>query len=100
MLPQTGQTIHWSELPPAEPGSPLAAEWETYRREVGRLLAEGHEGKVALIKGDEVVGIYDTWLAAREAGLDRYPREVHMIHPILPREPVIRGPIRFFSCPR
>ena len=45
MLPQTAQTIHWSELPPAEPGSPCAAEWETFRRELGRLLAEGHEGK-------------------------------------------------------
>ena len=100
MLPQTAQTIHWSELPPAEPGSPLAAEWETYRREVGRLLAEGHEGKVALIKGDEVVGIYDTWIAAREAGLQRYLQEAHMVHPILTREPVIRGPIRFFLCPR
>jgi hypothetical protein len=41
-------TIHYSQLPPAEPGSRIAREWETYRREVGRLLAEGHEGRFLL----------------------------------------------------
>jgi hypothetical protein len=36
---------------------PLETEAETYRREVGRLLAEEHAGRHALIKGDEVVSI-------------------------------------------
>jgi hypothetical protein len=93
MLPQTAQTIHWSELPPAEPGSPCATEWETFRREVGRLLAEGHEGKFALIKGNEIVGIYDTWEAGQEAGLERYLLDAHLIQPILTREPILRGPM-------
>ena len=98
MLPETGQTIHWSELPPAEPGSPCAEEWETFRREVGRLLAEGDEGKFALIKGNEIVGIYDTWDAARQAGLDRFLLEPHMVRPILSKEPVIHGPHLYRSC--
>src|SRR5262245_61693249 len=94
MFPQTEQTISWKELPPSQPDSPLAREWETYGREVGRLLAEGLEGKCALIKGDDIVGIFDSWDQAREAGLKRYLLDVHMVRPILSREPVLRGPIR------
>ncbi len=94
-FPQTAKTIPWNELPPADPNSPLAAEWETYRREVGRLLAEGKEGKVALIKGDEIIGIYDTWDEAKRVGLERFLLEPHTVRPILSREPVIRGPLSF-----
>jgi hypothetical protein len=100
MLPQTAPTIHWSELPPAEPGMACAAEWETFRRELGRLLAEGHEGKFMLVKGDEVVGIYDTWEAGREAGVKRYLLDAHLVQPILTWHPVIRGPMGSLICPR
>jgi hypothetical protein len=93
-FPQTSQTIPWTELPPADPNSPLAAEWETYRREVGPLLAEGQEGKFALIKGEEIIGIYETWDEARRAGLEKYLLEPHTARPILSREPLIRGPLR------
>jgi hypothetical protein len=100
MFPQSANTIPWTELPPANPNSPLAAEWETYRREVGRLLAEGLEGKHALIKGDQIIGIYETWDEARQAGLDKFLLQPHTVRPILSREPVIRGPLfRFIrSC--
>ena len=47
---------------------PLEREAETYRREVGRLLAEGHAGRHVLIKGDEVVSIWDTQRNALQAG--------------------------------
>lgn len=94
-FPQTARTIPWTELPPANPSSPLAAEWETYRREVGRLLAEGQEGKYALIKGDEIIGIYETWDEARRVGLAKYLLQGHIVRPILSREPVIRGPLSF-----
>jgi hypothetical protein len=99
-FPQTTRTLPYTELPPAQPGDRLAQEWETYRREVGRLLAEGLEGKVAIIKGDEIVGIYDTWEEARAAGLEKYLLESHMLRPILSREPLIRGPLflRSFPC--
>lgn len=91
-FPKSARTIHWTELPPAEPNEVLAAEWETYRREVGRMLVEGKEGKFALIKGDDLIGIYDTWDEARRVGLEKYLFEAHMVHPVLEREPVIRGP--------
>src|SRR5437868_3856214 len=45
-------TIPCTELPEAKPDSPLYHEWNYYRREVGRLLAEGQEGRFVLIKGE------------------------------------------------
>ena|SRR5438132_1613739 len=98
MFPRTSQTIPWSDLPPANPGSLLAAEWETYRSEVGHLLEQGLEGKFVLIKGKQIVGVFDTWDAARQAGLEKYLLQPHMIHPILSQEPVLRGPSIFRSC--
>jgi hypothetical protein len=82
--------IHYAELPPANPGESLAEEWNTYRGQVGRWLAEGHEGRHVLIKGEEVIGIYDTWEEAREVGLNRYLLEPFFVHPIRAEEPHLR----------
>lgn len=82
-------TIHWSELPPATPGAG-AEEWETYRREVGRLLAEGREGQWALIKNSEIVGF---WTAEEEAiveGCRRFYPQVFLVHQIQERERLLK----------
>jgi hypothetical protein len=50
-------------------------EIATYLRELPRLLAEGQEGRHALIKGDEIIGIWDKRSEASEAGRDRYGLE-------------------------
>jgi hypothetical protein len=91
-LPYTGETIPYTELPPSAPGSQIDVEWEFYRREVGRLLAEGHEGKFVLIKGEAVIGFYDTWEAAYRAGVERYLRQGFMVHQVRSREPLLRLP--------
>src|SRR5436305_1752930 len=83
-------TIHYSELAPAAPGSQLAAECETYRREVGRLIGEGHEGKWVLIKGDEIIGIFDAERQALEVRAERFFRQPVLVRQILAREPVLR----------
>jgi hypothetical protein len=82
--------IHYSELAPAAPGNPLAVEWETYRRQVGRLIEEGHEGKWVLIKGEEIVGLFDTQEQALAAGSERFLLQPKLIHRVLTREPVRR----------
>src|SRR5262245_50366644 len=82
-------TIHYSELAPAPPGSALAAEWETYRREVGRLIAEGHKGKWVLIKGEEIIGLFDTQEQAHTAGSRRFLLEPKLVHHVLSHEPVL-----------
>lgn len=88
--PRKPPTIHYTELPPSEPGSALAEEWETYRREVGRLLAEGHEGRHVLIKGREIMGIWDTLKEAFAAADQRFPLQPFLVHQIQERERILR----------
>ena len=58
--PYEPATIPYAELPAPQADGPNALEWNFYRREVGRLLAEGQEGKFILIKGEDIIGIWDT----------------------------------------
>jgi hypothetical protein len=82
--------VHYTELPEAKPGEPLAEEWNTYRREIGRWLAEGLEGRHVLIKGEEVIGIFDTAEGAQREGLTRYVLQPFFVHPIRTEEPYLR----------
>src|SRR5262245_2142437 len=55
-LPPTERpTVPYTELPAPRADSQLFQEWNCYRREVGRLLAEGQEGRFVLIKGEQIV---------------------------------------------
>jgi hypothetical protein len=85
------QTIHHADLPAAPSGAVLAQEWDTYRRELARLLAEGHEGRFVLIKGRQVLAVYDAWATAREAGLRLYLREPFLVRQVCAEEPVLRA---------
>jgi hypothetical protein len=73
--------LHYTELP-ATPSGRHDPEWETYRREVGRLIAEGYEGKHILIKNETIIGIYDTDGEAKTEGYRRYLREGFLVHQI------------------
>jgi hypothetical protein len=89
--PVRSNVIHYTELPPMPPGGLLDVEYEFYRREVGRLLAEGHEGKHVLIKGEEIIGIYNTDREALDAGYERFPgRTGFFVRQILTRERMLR----------
>jgi hypothetical protein len=85
--------IHFTELPLDDSNGPLAREWNLYRREVGRLMAEGQQGRFVVIKGEEIVGIFEDWAAARVEGLKRFVREPFFVHEIREVEPhlYIRG---------
>jgi hypothetical protein len=91
------RTIHHSQLPEAPADQPLAVEWGTYRQSVARLLSGGHEGEFVLIKGEEIIGLYDTWECAREAGLRLYLCEPFMVHRVCTYEPLLR--LRGYSLP-
>lgn len=84
--PKERPTIHYTELPPAKPGEEFAEEWETYRREVGRLLAEGNEGRYILIKGSQIIGIWDTQKEAFAVADQRLPLQSFFVHQIRERE--------------
>lgn len=97
MNEQHRPTLHHSQLPEAPAGDVLNVEWNTYRLEVARLLAEGHEGEFVLIKGREIVGAYESWAAAREVGLRLYLRAPFLVHRVCAEEPVLR--LRGYSLP-
>lgn len=96
--PYEPQTVHYTELPDGPSDSPLYQEWNFYRREAGRLLAEGQEGRWLLIKGENIVGIWDTHDEAKAVALERYLMQPCLIHQIRSREPVLRGSSRMWRC--
>jgi hypothetical protein len=92
MEPADPWTIHYSELQPFRDAGPLTVEWDFYRREVGRLLAEGNEGRWVLIKDEEIIGLFDTREEATAEGYKRYliARQPFLVHQIQTRERVRR----------
>src|SRR5260370_37785715 len=91
-------TIPYTELPEAKPGAPLFLEWNTYRREAGRLLAEGNEGRFVLIKGEEIIGIWPTREEAKAVSLQKYLMQPALIHQVQTQERIIRGPQLVRRC--
>jgi hypothetical protein len=89
--------IHYTKLAEAKQGDTFFREWNTYRCAVGRLLAEGHEGRHVLIKGEEIIGVYDTWDEAEEVGLKLDRCGGFFVHPIRTEEPYLR--IRGINLP-
>ena len=55
-----------------------------YKREVGRLLAEGCGGKFALVKGNAVIGVWDTLREALQEGQKRFGQEDFLVQEIQP----------------
>jgi hypothetical protein len=96
---QERPTIQYTELPEPKLHSPLRQEWNTYRREVGRLLADGHEGKFVLIKNTTIEGIFDTWQAAHEEGRKRFLLQPMLVKQLLAREPILRARGYNLPCP-
>jgi hypothetical protein len=90
-------TIHYTELPEASADSPLQREWNTYRREAARLLAQGHAGRHVLIKGEDIIGLWDTRVEAICAGYERFLGQAFLVHQVQEREPVLRN-ISVHSC--
>jgi hypothetical protein len=81
--------VPYTELPEALGGT-LAKEWNTYRREASRLLADGQQGQYVLIKGEEIIGIFDTFEEADQTGWESYSPAPYFVHPIRATEPYLR----------
>jgi hypothetical protein len=88
-----GQWIHFSELKPFATSGPGTEEYDTYRREVGRLIAEGHEGQYVLIHATDIVGFFESQEEAYSEGYRRYllKNEVFFVHQVRTFEPVVRA---------
>jgi hypothetical protein len=83
------------DLPDLPEGEPFASEWKTFKREVARLLAEGHGGRIALIKGNAVLGTWPTLGEALRAGREHFGKEPFFVQEV---QPFVR-PIRL-GCNR
>ncbi len=77
----------------------LAVELDTYRRELGRLLSEGEEGRWVLVKGDAVIGTWDTFDEAIEVGCDRFGQTPFLVQQVLTEQPVAQQPAQRSKCP-
>ncbi len=58
--PPQRTSVHYSELKENRSSDPAAEGWNVYVREVGRLLAEGNEGKWVVIAEGRLIGVYET----------------------------------------
>ena len=82
--------VHYTKLEPSRLGDPFAQEWDTYVREIGRLLAEGHNDDYVVIRGGEILGV---WSDKLEALAERYRHpnaDSIMVRQIREWEPLIR----------
>jgi hypothetical protein len=70
-------------LPP-EQWDRAQRDLQTYRRELPRLLQEGHAGRYAIIRDDQVVSIWDTVGDALQAAGERFGLEPVATYPINP----------------
>jgi len=69
---------------PSEQWERALRDLETYRRQLPRLLQEGHAGRYALIKDDQVVSIWDTVGDALQAAGERFGAEAVATYRINP----------------
>jgi hypothetical protein len=80
------------------PDSPLKVEWELFRRERPRLLAEGHEGRWVLVKGQELVGVFDTWEEAGRVGVQKFGVVSMLVQQICRRHKLLRQGACYRLC--
>jgi hypothetical protein len=69
--PATSATIHVTESG-RKAMKLYEQEIATYLRELPRLLAEGQAGRHALVKGNEILSVWDTQGDAIQAGRERF----------------------------
>ena len=62
-------------LPPGFPSelNVLATEIHTYFRELPRLLADTEDGRIVVVKGNELFGVWDTYHDAIQHGHEKFP---------------------------
>jgi hypothetical protein len=95
--PLEAQSLEFTQLPEAKPDSPLYHEWNFYRGQVRRLLAEGHEGQFVLIKGEQIIGMWGTRAEAKAVALQKYLMQPCLIQQVRSREPIVRMSARFWG---
>ena len=84
------ETVPYTEVPPFPPDTPFAAEWNALRRAMPQLLADGHDGHTALIRGDTIIGVYEDRTEALTEGYRRFPDGRYIVPHIESRIRVVK----------
>jgi hypothetical protein len=80
---------------------PLDRERAVYLRERDRLIESGHLGRWVVIRGEELVGVFDSFDDAMSAGYDRFGLdEVFMARQVARTDPIIPISRRTVHVPR
>jgi hypothetical protein len=66
MSPEGKRVIHYTEVVDPPSDWILFPEWKTFRAALLGLLADSHDGKFALVKGDEIMGFSRLWTRRSE----------------------------------
>lgn len=90
LQPPDPATVHYTELPMFPSDNMFFHEWQTYRREVGNLIADGLEGKWVVIKDSSIQGVFAGWKLGYLFGLERNKQQTFLLHQILADEPIHR----------
>jgi len=100
-LSERGQSpsVHCTDLAELPADSPIRQEWNTYRREAPRLIREGLEGRFALINGDTIAGIFDSFEEGLRTGRQKFLMQPFLVQPIREREPLLTIRGHALPCP-
>ncbi len=66
---------------------PLHKEIETYNAKLAELIGNSL-GKYVLVKGPEIIGVYDTYADALKIGYERFKLQPFMVKQVAPAERV------------
>ncbi len=83
-------TIHYTQMPEVPADSSIYRECQTFRRELPRLLEQGHEGKWVLIKGDELIGLFATLDEGYLFGREQFQFQPFIVQPVREWQPLMR----------
>jgi hypothetical protein len=72
----------------------LEAERRFFRQRRAELLRH-HEGKFALVHGEELVGVFSTFDDAYAHGIARFGRQLFLVEQISPAKPLAHLPSRY-----
>ncbi len=70
------------QVPDIPDGEPFSQEWKAFKREVCRLVREGEKGRFALLKGNQLVNVWDTLSDAQQAGRLQFGADPFLIQEI------------------
>ena len=84
------RTEHYTKLTPYTPGSRHAGEYEVYRQEIARFIAEGREGQFVMIDGQTVLGFWPTFQEAIAEASRRGLADPFVLQ-ILTEQPILRS---------